>query len=280
MPVQTLSAAPAIPLNDGRTMPQVGLGVWQAPAEVTAEVVRAALSIGYRSVDTAAAYRNERGVGEGVRTSGVDREKVFVTTKLWNDDHGYDATLRAFEASLARLGLEEIDLYLIHWPAPKQDRYLDSWRALVRLRDEGRARSIGVSNFMIEHLRRIIGETGVVPAVNQIELHPKFQQTDLRAFHAGQGIATESWSPLGRGRLLADPVVAKVAAKHGKTPAQAIIRWHIDLGLIVIPKSVNAERIAQNFDVFDFRLDDEDMAALAKLDDPHGRIGPDPLAFG
>ncbi|MDB5445226.1 MAG: putative oxidoreductase/MSMEI [Phenylobacterium sp.] len=269
--------SPKLTLNDGRPMPQVGLGVWQAPAEVTAEVVRAALAAGYRSIDTAAVYRNEAAVGEGVRTSGVAREEIFVTTKLWNSAQAYDAAIAACHKSLGRLGMDYVDLYLIHWPAPRQDRYIEAWRALIRLREEGHARSIGVSNFMPEHLRRIIAETGVKPAVNQVELHPRFQQTDLRAFHAGQGMLTESWSPLGQGKLLKDPVIARIAAKHGKTPAQAIIRWHIDSGLVVIPKSVTPERIVENFEVFDFRLDDDDLAAVAALDDTGGRIGGDPL---
>ncbi|MGH6909252.1 MAG: aldo/keto reductase [Phenylobacterium sp.] len=271
---------PLVILNDGRPMPQLGLGVWQSPREVTAQAVRVALEAGYRSVDTAAVYRNEAEVGEGVRASGLDRAEVFVTTKLWNDDQGYDEAQRALEASLKRLKMDYVDLYLIHWPAPGQDRYVEAWKALVRLREEGRARSIGVSNFAAPHLERIIGETGQTPAVNQIELHPRFQQADLRAAHKRLGIATESWSPLGQGALLSDPVVARVAAKHGKTPAQTVIRWHLDLGLIVIPKSVTPARIAQNFDVFDFKLDEQDLADMAALDDPDGRIGPNPLLFG
>jgi len=275
-----MARQPITTLNDGRAMPQVGLGVWQSPADVTAEVVRTAIAAGYRSIDTAAAYRNEPGVGEGVRAAGIARDELFVTTKLWNEEHGVDSALKAFDASLKRLNMDYVDLYLIHWPAPRQDRYAESWKALVRLREEGRARSIGVSNFMPEHLERIIGETGVTPAVNQIELHPRFQQTKLRAFHEAHGIVTESWSPLGQGSLLSHPTLVRIAAKHGKTAAQAIIRWHIDCGLVVIPKSVHAERIVQNFDVFDFKLDAEDMAEIAKLDDAKGRIGPDPLAFG
>jgi 2,5-diketo-D-gluconate reductase A len=274
------TAQPTIKLNDGRAMPQLGLGVWQSPREVTAQAVRAALEAGYRSVDTAAVYRNEAEVGEGVRASGLDRAEVFVTTKLWNDDQGYDSALRALEASLKRLGTDYVDLYLIHWPAPGQDRYLETWKALARLRDEGRARSIGVSNFAVPHLERIIGETGQTPVVNQIELHPRFQQSELRAAHQRLGVATESWSPLGQGALLADPVVARIAAKHGKTPAQTVIRWHLDLGLIVIPKSVTPARIVQNFDVFDFRLDAQDLADIAALDDADGRIGPNPVLFG
>jgi len=271
---------PLVTLNDGRQMPQLGLGVWQSPREATAQAVRVALEAGYRSVDTAAIYRNEAEVGEGVRASGLDRAEVFVTTKLWNDDQGFDPAMRALEASLKRLKMDYVDLYLIHWPAPGQDRYLEAWKALARLREEGRARSIGVSNFAAPHLERIVGETGQTPAVNQIELHPRFQQAELRAVHQRLGVATESWSPLGQGGLLADPVVAGIAAKHGKTPAQAIIRWHLDLGLIVIPKSVTPARIAQNFDVFDFKLDGQDLADMAALDDPDGRIGPNPLLFG
>jgi 2,5-diketo-D-gluconate reductase A len=269
-----------IHLNDGRVIPQFGLGVWQSPADVTAQVVKTALDAGYRAVDTAAIYRNEEAVGEGVRAADVPREDVFVTTKLWNDDQGYDEALWGFEGSLKRLGMEYVDLYLIHWPAPKQGKYIDSWKALVRLREEGRAKSIGVSNFMPEHLRKIVSETGVKPVLNQIELHPRFQQVEQRKVQQQMSIATESWSPLGQGKLLSDPVIAKIAAKHGKTPAQAIIRWHVDSGLIVIPKSVTPARIVQNLDVFDFKLDDEDMAQIATLDSYDGRIGPDPLAFG
>lgn len=267
-------------LNDGRLMPQVGLGVWQSPAETTADTVATALAAGYLAIDTAAAYRNEPGVGEGVKRSGVARDKLFVTTKLWNENQGYDAALAAFDKSLSRLGMDYVDLYLIHWPAPTQNRYLESWKALIRLREEGRAKSIGVSNFAIPHLERIIGETGVTPAANQIELHPRWQQAELRAFHAGKGIATTSWSPLGQGRLLDDPVIGAVAAKHGKTPAQVIIRWHVDLGLTVIPKSVTPARIVANFQVFDFALDAEDLKAIAGLQAADGRIGPDPNAFG
>jgi 2,5-diketo-D-gluconate reductase A len=270
--------APSLPLNDGRSMPQLGLGVWRTAPNETVEAVTTALDLGYRLIDTASIYGNEAEVGAAVRASNVPREEVFVITKLRNSDQGYDEALRAFDASLGRLGLDYVDLYLIHWPAPVLDRYIDSWRALIRLAEEGRARSIGVSNFMIEHLRRIIAETGVTPVLNQIELHPVFQQTDLRSFHVGQGIATQSWAPLAKGRLLKHPVVARIAARHGKTPAQAVIRWHLDSGLATIPKSANPDRIAENSEVFDFRLDEEDMAAIAALDNPSGRIGEDPLA--
>jgi len=267
-------------LNDGRPIPQVGLGVWRAPADDAAIVVRTALEAGYRAVDTAAIYGNEAGVGEGVRASGLPRDEVFVTTKLWNESQGYDRALRAFDKSLERLGFDHVDLYLIHWPCPQQGLYLESWKALVRLREEGRAKSIGVSNFAPEHLDKIIQETGVAPAVNQIELHPRFQQAGLRAANAGAGVLTESWSPLGQGQILEDPVIAGVAAKHGVTPAQVVIRWHVQLGLIVIPKSVTPARIVQNLDVFGFVLDADDMAAMASLDTADGRIGPDPASFG
>lgn len=267
---------PSLVLNDGRKAPQLGLGVWQVPDDEAAAIVTAAVQAGYRSVDTAAIYGNERGVGAGLAAA----PDVFLTTKLWNDSQGFDQALGAFEKSLRRLGRESVDLYLIHWPAPSQDLFLDSWKALIRLRQEGRAKSIGVSNFNIEHLERIIGETGVVPAVNQVELHPRFQQRTLRAFHRTHGIVTESWSPLGQGKLLQDPTIARLAAKHGKSPAQVIIRWHLDSGLMVIPKSANPARIAQNIDVFDFTLDADDLAAIAALDDPEGRIGPNPLKFG
>lgn len=267
---------PTLVLNDGRQAPQLGLGVWQVADDEAAAIVAAAVQAGYRSVDTAAIYGNEAGVGRGL----ANASDVFLTTKLWNDSQGFDRALRAFEKSLQRLGRESVDLYLIHWPAPSQNLYLESWKALVRLREEGRAKSIGVSNFNVDHLERIIGETGVVPAVNQIELHPRFQQTTLRDFHARHGIVTESWSPLGQGKLLEDPAIAKIAAKHGKTAAQVIIRWHLDSGLMVIPKSANPSRIAQNIDVFDFSLDAEDLSAIASLDDPSGRIGPNPSTFG
>ena len=263
--------------NDGRTIPQVGLGVWQTPNDTAVQVVKTALDAGYRHIDTAAAYRNEKGVGEGIKASGLSREDLFVTTKLWNDNQGHDETLVAAEKSLGRLGLEYLDLYLIHWPAPAKGLYVESWKALVRLQQEGRVKSIGVSNFAAEHLDRIIGETGVAPAINQIELHPRFQQRALREANAARGVLTESWSPLGQGQLLTDPVIAGIAARHGKTPAQVIIRWHVDSGLVVIPKSVTPERIIQNFGVFDFQLDEADTAAIAGLDSEAGRIGPDPL---
>jgi 2,5-diketo-D-gluconate reductase A len=271
-----MPSQPLLALNDGHSIPQVGLGVWRTPQDVADTAVHAALVGGYRHIDTAAIYENEEGVGAGIRSSAVARREIFVTTKLWNAAQGFDSTLEAFDQSLAKLGLDYVDLYLIHWPAPHKDRYVDTWRALVRLKEEGRARSIGVSNFGADHLDRIVGETGVVPVLNQIELHPRFQQRALRETNAKFGIATESWSPLGQGALLTDPTIKSIAAKHGCAPAQIVIRWHLENGLIVIPKSVTPSRIAENFDVFGFNLDAADLAAIAGLDSPDGRIGPDP----
>ena len=271
-------ASELTPLNDGRTIPQLGFGVFQVPPEDTAEAVAHALRTGYRSVDTAAAYRNERGVGQAVRDSGLERQDVFVTTKLWNNSHGREAALEAFEKSLGRLGLDYVDLYLIHWPVPSRDLYVETWEALTELREQGRAHSIGVSNFEIDHLERIIDATGVVPAVNQVELHPRFQQAELRRFHTERGIATEAWSPLAQGAVLGDDAVTELASAHGKTPAQVVLRWHLQLGNVVIPKSVTPERIEENFDVFDFELDDEAMSGLEALDEGD-RIGPDPTTF-
>ena len=272
-----MSDQSTILFHDGNSIPQVGLGVWRTPNDTAVTAVQAALSAGYRHVDTAAVYENEDGMGEGVRASGIARSEIFLTTKLWNADQGYDSTLKAFDASLKRLGTDYVDLYLIHWPAPKRDQYVDTWKAFIQLQKEGRARSIGVSNFQPEHLQRLIDETGVTPVINQIELHPDFPQKENRAWHEKHRIVTESWSPLGQGTLLENPVVAKVAAKHGRTPAQVIIRWHIDNGLVVIPKSVTPSRIEENFKVFDFRLDAEDMATFADLEKDGKRIGPDPM---
>ena len=266
-----------VALNDGRTIPQLGLGLWQTPAGGAADIVAAALATGYRHVDTAALYANEAGVGEGIARSGLPREDVFVTTKVWNDSQGFDATLRAARDSLEKLRLDHVDLYLVHWPAPRRGLYVETWRALIRLREEGLAKSIGVCNFGADQLERLIGETGVTPAINQIELHPRFQQRALRAVHAALGVATESWAPLGRARFLDDPVIGKLAAKHGRTPAQIVIRWHLDEGLIAIPKTARRERLAENFDVFGFSLDAADRAAVAGLDRADGRAGPDPM---
>lgn len=274
----TAARVPKVRLNDGREIPQLGLGVYKIDDAATSDVVRTAIDLGYRHIDTAALYENERGVGDGIRASGVDRDDLFVTTKVWHDDHGFEETLRAFDASLDRLGLDAVDLYLIHWPAPSIDRYVDTWRALERLRDEGRARSIGVSNFKAHHLDRLAAETGTVPAVNQIELHPRLPQADTRAYDAAHGIATEAWSPLARGTLLDDPTLALVAARHDVAPAQVVLRWHLDAGTIVIPKSTHPDRLAANLDVFDLTLDDEDRAAIASLDTGE-RTGKDPDLF-
>jgi len=270
--------SPRITLNDGNSIPQVGLGVWQTPAEDTERAVAAALQAGYRHIDTAAAYRNETETGRAIANSGVPREDIFLVTKLWNSDQGYDATLAAFDASVQRLGVDYLDLYLIHWPVPENNKFVDTFKAFAHLRDQGRIRSIGVSNFEPEHLTTLIEETGIVPAVNQIELHPLLPQQELRDVHAKLGIATEAWSPLGQGSLLADPVITGIAEQHGKTPAQVLIRWHIQLGNIVIPKSVNPERIASNFDVFDFELSGQDITSIASLETGK-RLGPDPRTF-
>lgn len=271
-----MTDTPTIALRDGHAIPQLGLGVWRTPEDAAASVVRTAIEAGYRHVDTAAIYGNEEGVGEGIRASGIARGDIYLTTKLWNDQQGYDSTLRAFDESLKRLGTDYVDLYLIHWPAPQRGLYVDTWKAFLRLKEEGRARSVGVSNFYPEHIEMIEAETGEAPVINQIELHPDFQQKTARAFHDRLRIATESWSPLGQGKLLDNPTVAAIARKHGRTPAQTIIRWHIDNGLVVIPKSVTPARIVENFKVFDFTLDAEDLASLDKLDNPGARIGPDP----
>jgi len=263
---------PTVVLKDGLPMPQFGLGVFQTPPETTARIVKMAVEEGYRAVDTASMYRNEEGVGNALD----GRTDVFITTKLGNSDHGFDEALRAFEDSARRLRRGALDLYLIHWPRPRVNRYVESWKALVRLQQEGRVRSIGVSNFNRSHLERIIAETGVTPAVNQIELHPRFQQKPLREFHDERGIRTESWSPLGRGAFLSEPVLVSIAAKHRKTPAQVVLRWHLDSGLIVIPKTVRLERLRENFGALAFRLDDDDMRRIEALDSPAGRIGPDP----
>jgi 2,5-diketo-D-gluconate reductase A len=265
-----------ISLNDGATIPQLGLGVWQVDPAITAEVVRWGIEAGYRSIDTAEGYRNEEGVGQAIRAADVPRTELFITSKLRNGGHERDAALKSFDETMRLLGLEQLDLFLIHWPVPSRDKYVEAWKAMIELRDSGRVRSIGVSNFNLDHLERIIGETGVTPAVNQIELHPRFQQRDKREFHAAHGIRIESWSPLGSGRLLSEPTLERIAGKHGKSVAQTIIRWHLQEGLIVIPKSIHKDRIVSNFDVFDFDLDADDLEAIKGMDSADGRTGPDP----
>jgi 2,5-diketo-D-gluconate reductase A len=269
---------PTVALRDGVEIPQLGFGVFQVAPEDTQETVEEALATGYRHIDTAAAYRNEAGVGAALAATGLPRDEVFVTTKLWNSQQGYDPTLAAFDKSLGRLGLEYVDLYLIHWPVPSADRYLDTWRAFERIREEGRSRSIGVSNFRTEDLERLEAEAETQPTVNQIELHPHLQQTELRAWHAEHGVVTEAWSPLAQGELLDDETVETVAAHHHRTPAQTILRWHLQLGNVVIPKSVTPERLRENFEIFDFELSEDDMAAIARLDAGE-RTGPNPAEF-
>jgi len=267
---------PNLALNDGNSAPQIGFGVFQIPDAETADAVAHALSAGYRSIDTAAIYGNEAGVRKGIERSGVSRGEIFLTTKLWNAEQGFDETLRAFDASLEKLGTDYVDMYLIHWPTPKRDRYVDTWKAFIRLREEGRIRSIGVSNFQPAHLDRIVAETGVVPVVNQIELHPDFGQRDVVAANQRHKVVTESWSPLGQGGdLLKQSTLVEIARKHGKSPAQVILRWHVQLGYMVIPKSVTPERIAANIDVFDFELSAGDMKAIDGLE-AGNRMGPHP----
>jgi 2,5-diketo-D-gluconate reductase A len=265
-------------LNNGVEMPALGLGVFQSPPEETVSAVEAALRDGYRHIDTAAAYRNEAGVGAALEATGIAREEVFVTSKLWNSQQGYDSTMQACQKSLERLGSDYMDLYLIHWPVPTEDRYLDTWRAFEQIHREGRARTIGVSNFRVEDLERLKAEAELLPTVNQIELHPKLQQAELRAWHEDNGVATEAWSPLAQGALLDDATIEAIAAEHDRTPAQVILRWHIQIGNVVIPKSVTPRRIRENFELFDFELSEEEMAAIGRLDSGE-RIGPDPATF-
>ena len=270
-----MTTVPTVTLNNGVEIPQLGFGVFQVPDAETTAAVTEALRAGYRSVDTAAIYGNEAGTGKALADSGIAREDLFVTTKLWNADQGHDATLRAFDASLAALGLDYVDLYLIHWPTPARDLYRESWKAIERLVADGRVRAAGVSNFQPDHLRRLTDGASIVPAVNQIELHPGLQQAELRALHAELGIATEAWSPLAQGAVLKDEAIVTIAGRHGKSPAQVVLRWHLQLGNVVIPKSVTPQRIRENLDVFDFTLSEEEMAAIAALE--RGlRTGPDP----
>lgn len=273
-----MTSSPTLTFNDGNTIPQLGYGVWQVEDDVAEKVVRQAFEAGFRHIDTAKIYGNESGVGRAIASSGLSAEEIFITTKLWNADQGYESTLAAFEESMDRLGIETLDLYLIHWQQPKQDKFVDTWKALIELKKRGRVKSIGVSNFTVEGLQRIIDETGVVPAINQVELHPFFNQAELRAFNASKGILTQAWSPLGQGgELLENATVAEIAAKHGATPAQVVIAWHLAIGNVVIPKSVTESRIQENFAALGVKLDDADVEAINGLDrGPEGRIGPDP----
>lgn len=264
-------------LNDGNSMPQLGLGLWRISDEETEKVALHAIKAGYRLIDSAQIYQNEAGLGKAIRSCGIPRKELYITTKIWNAEHGYDSTLKSFEVSMKKLTAEYLDLLLIHWPAPKKNLYVETWKALISLKKEGRVRTIGVSNFTPEHLDRIIQETSVIPAVNQIEVHPRFQQSETRRFHEKYNIRTESWSPLGQGHVVNESVIKAISEKHGKTPAQIIIRWHIDQGLIAIPKSSTPSRIEENFNVFGFTLDKDDHAMIAAMDLKDGRIGPDPL---
>ena len=267
-----------IMVANGVSMPEFGLGVWQVPDDVAADTVRVAIESGYRSIDTAAIYRNETGAGLGLKQAGLPRDQVFVTTKLWNAQQGEPRA--ALEESLGKLGLDHVDLYLMHWPVPHADRYVAAYRGMIELRDAGLTRAVGVSNFQIAHLTRIIDETGVIPAVNQVELHPYLQQAELRDFHRENGITTEAWSPIGQGgELLADPAITRIAEAHGKTPAQIVLRWHLHRDTIVIPKSVTPSRIRENIALTDFALDSAEIAAINALD-RRQRIGPDPDTFG
>ncbi|MCQ9184408.1 aldo/keto reductase [Streptomyces sp. IBSBF 2953] len=262
-------------LNDGTKLPALGLGTWPMDDTEAEEAVAGALGLGFRLVDTATAYRNETGVGRGVARAGVPREEIVLTTKLPGRHHGYEETLASFEESRRRLGVDYVDLYLIHWPLPRVDRFVDSWRAMIKLREDGLVRSVGVSNFTAGHLDRLEKETGVLPSVNQIELHPLFPQEELRAFHDAKGVRTESWSPLGRGSaILQDPAVVSVAEALGVTPGQVVLRWHLQLGAVPIPKSSSPQRQRANLDVFGFELGPAQMAAIAHR--AHRRLGGDP----
>lgn len=270
---------PVLVQNDGLPIPQIGLGIYGPDDNGAADAVLNALETGYRSIDTAAFYLNEAGVGEGLRRSGIPREEVHVTTKVWGDDHGYDEALAAFDRSLSSLGLEYVDLYLIHWPLPAKDRYVETWQALETILRDGRAKSIGVSNFQPHHLKRLFADTEICPVVNQIELHPGFQNEAVRQFNAQQGILTQAWSPLGRGRVFENADLIKIAQKHARSVAQIVIRWHIELGNVVIPKSITPERMKENLNVFDFTLDEEDHAVIRSLE-TGTRTGDNPDFFG
>ena len=271
-----MASVPTIKLRDGNSIPQLGLGVWQVDPAITARVVSDAIDVGYRAIDTAEGYQNEEGVGEAIKRSSVPRTELFITSKLRNGGHARDLALSSFDTTMKALGIEQLDLFLIHWPVPSQGKFVEAWKTLVELKNQGRIKSVGVSNFNQDHLERIIGETGETPVVNQIELHPRFQQRDKRDFHKQHNIVIESWSPLGSGRSLNDATIGEIAKKHGKSIAQVIIRWQLQEGLIIIPKTTHEERMAENFDVFGFTLDADDLAKLRGLDQRSGRVGSDP----
>jgi diketogulonate reductase-like aldo/keto reductase len=273
-----MTELPTIKLNTGAAMPQLGFGVFKVPPPEAEEVVAMALEVGYRSIDTATMYGNEAGVGAAIRAADIPRDELFIATKLNNDAHGTDAARRAFDESLQLLGLDQVDLYLIHWPLPRQDRYVETWRTLTQIAEDGRARAVGVSNFQLPHLQRLLDETGVVPAVNQIELHPQLTQDALRRFHDTHGVVTEAWSPLAKGGVLRDGTVTGIAEKYGRTPAQVVLRWHLQLGNVAIPKSVHRGRMVENFDVFGFELAPDDLAAISALNSD-SRTGPNPDTF-
>ena len=274
-----MTSIPAVDLNDGTSIPQIGLGVWQVPDDVAERACASAFEIGYRHIDTAALYANEEGVGRAIRTSGLAREDIYVTTKVWNSDHGRDKTFAAMDASLQRLGLDYVDLYLIHWPTPARDLYVQTWEAVLELQQRGLTRSVGVSNFHAPHLRRVIDATGVTPVINQVELHPWLPQREIRAVDAELNIVTEAWSPLASGGLIDDARLVAIGAKYGKTAAQVMIRWHLQIGNVVLPKSVTPSRIHENIDVFDFELDSDDLRVIEAMEDTSKRTGPDPDTF-
>lgn len=276
-----MTAVPALPFHDGRSVPQLGYGVWQVEDDVAADVVRQAIDAGYRHIDTAAGYQNEGGVGRAVKAADVPREDLFITTKLANEDQGFDSAKAALDASLEKLDTDYVDLYLIHWASPQRGKYLESWKALIELQQEGKAKSIGVSNFPIPQLEEIIAETGVVPVMHQIELHPEFQQSELRRYHAEKGILTEAWSPLGQGGdILKDPVITAIAETHGVDAGQVIIAWHLAIGNVVIPKTVTPERIVSNLAAAQLVLTEEEVERIHGLDRADGRIGADPANPG
>lgn len=272
-------AIPSVRLNDDRTIPQIGLGVWQVPDDVATDACLAAFEAGYRHIDTAALYGNEEGVGRAIKASGIPRDELFITTKVWNTDQGRDKTIAAMEASLARLDLDYVDLYLIHWPTPDRGLYIETWETVLELQQRGSTTSAGVSNFHPDHLRAVIAATGVTPVINQVELHPWLPQRAVRATDHELGIVTEAWSPLASGGLIDDAVLAGIGAKYGKTPAQVMVRWHLQIGNVVLPKSVTPARIVENIDVFDFELDADDLIAIEGLEDETRRTGPNPDTF-